>query len=216
MNDIKEVKHIIQKNILSILTEQKIARFRDMRPARVDSNLYSYHLKLLQKNRLIEKNAEGYSLSKSGQAFIVASSQNIKIVTMAVIQNGYGGVLMYQKIRQPFIEQWTLPFGKVHNDDTNIMAAAQREVREKIGPVSIDLRHAGDCYIRVRHEDRVKISTLAHVFYGTTELDLATDHLKWIKPHEIDALDAAPAIKEIIARTFFRDPYFFEEFSVDW
>lgn len=223
MRKITEVNHFIQKNVLSYLTQQKIARFRDMRPLKTDTNLYSYHLKLLQKNGFVEKMDDGYTLTVRGMSYVdrisaesVRLSVQPKVVTMLVIQNGYGGVLMYQKTRQPFIDQWTLPFGKVYNNDASITQAAKRETKDKIGDVEIALHHAGDCYVRVRHDDEIKISTLIHVFYGTTDLELAGEHLKWVKLHAIDALDTAPAIDQIIARTFFKDPYFFEEFTVDW
>ena len=219
----KYIEHHIQKHILAYLMEHKHARFRDMRPPKTDTNLYSYHLKLLQKNLFVEKTEVGYTLTTRGMGYVdrinadsVKLSLQPKVITMLVIQNGYGGTLMYQKARQPFIDQWTVPFGKVHNDDASIMEAAKREVREKIGDYDIAISHVGDCYIRVRHDDKVKISTLVHVFYGTTNEDLETEHLKWIAPHKISQLDIAPAIDQIVARTFFRDPYFFEEYEVAW
>lgn len=203
---------------------QHYARFRDMRPPRTDTNLYSYHLKLLQKSGLLEKSSEGYQLTVAGMAYVdrvniktVHPTQQPKIITMLVIQNGYGGVLMYQKLRQPFIGRWTVPLGKVHDDDESIHAAARRELGEKLDGLDVPLTHAGDAYIRVRHESKVVLSTLAHIFYGTTDDEVtAGDHLHWISPHKIDNLGTAPAVDQIIARTFFRDPYFFEEFVEDW
>lgn len=217
------IEHHIQKHILTHLMHHRYARFRDMRPDGTDTNLYSYHLKQLQKNNFVEKKPDGYTLTTLGMSYvdrINANSVNIslqpKIITMLIVQNDEGGTLMYQKARQPFIEQWTVPFGKVHNDDASILDAAKREVREKIGPYSIPLTHAGDCYIRMQHEGAVKFSTLVHVFYGVTTEPIQHDQLQWVSPHTIPRLDVAPAVDEIIARTFFRDPYFFEEYTVDW
>lgn len=218
----KYIEHHIQRSILAYLMEHEFARFRDMRPERVDTNLYSYHLKLLQKMSFVIKTDEGYTLTTRGMGYVdrinaesVKLSLQPKIVTMLVVQNGYGDVLMYKKRRQPFIEKWTLPFGKVH-DDASLQEAAEREVREKIGVESIEISHAGDCYVRVMDEGRVKISTLMHIFYGTLDEPLEDTSLHWISPHKVPQLDAAPAIKDIISRTYFRDPYFFEEFTIDW
>lgn len=224
MFEVKDVSHHIQKYILVHLMEHKFARFRDMRPDKTDTNLYSYHLKLLQKQYFVEKTADGYTLGVPGQLYvdrINASSAKLspqpKVITMLVIQNDMGGVLMYPKLRQPFIERWTVPFGKVHNSDASILDAAKREAREKIGTDDIDLAHAGDCYIRVNYQHEVTISSLVHVFYGqTNNRSLANDHLNWISPHKVDLIDTTPGTKEIIARTFFRDPYFFEEFDETW
>lgn len=224
MFEVKDISHHIQKYILLYLMEHKYARFRDMRPTRTDTNLYSYHLKLLLKQHFVEKTESGYTLGVPGQLYVDRINANSaklspqpKVITMLVIQNDNGGVLMYPKLRQPFIERWTVPFGKVHNSDASILEAAKREAREKIGTDDIDLRHAGDCYIRVQHQDQVTISSLAHIFYGHTSNDgLANDHLKWISPRNIDQLDAAPAIKQVIARTFFGDEHFFEEYQETW
>lgn len=217
------IEHHIQKYILSTLMHVKFARFRDMRPPQSDSNLYSYHLKLLIKKGFVEKSDSGYSLGIRGMTYVdrinadtVRPSIQPKIITMSVIQNGYGGVLMYKKLRQPFIDQWTLPFGKVHNADETLDEAARREVVEKVGDYNIQLRHVGDCYVRVKSDNEVKISTLVHVFYGTTDDEISNEYLQWIQPHKIAQLDAAPAIKDIISRTYFQDPYFFEEFTETW
>lgn len=217
------VKHKIQKYILSILISQKFARFRDMRPPKVDTNLYSYHLKLLVRDGYIAKTNDGYTLSMKGIQYAdnnhdagAESYMQPKIVTMLVIQNGYGDVLMHKRTRQPFIDSWTLPQGEIRSDDRSLLAATQREIQEKVGNVDITVSHAGDCYIRVVQDGDVKISTFAHVFYGTTDEAIEDEHLAWVSPHKIDTIDTSPAIALIIARTFFRDPYFFEEFEETW
>ena len=219
-----EVKHHIQKYILSVLLHQQKARFRDMRAPRIDTNLYSYHLSQLVKSGLVEKVEGGYSLGKKGLIYVDRLSvgklfvrPQPKIVTMIVIQNGYGDVLMYRKLRQPFINKWTIPNGKVHNDDVNIDMAARREIKEKIGNIDVELHHAGDCYIRTRYEDEIATTMLAHVFYGEYDGETKLEgHQQWVKLRELQDYETAPAIKEIVARTLFRDPFFFEEFEEAW
>ena len=128
----------------------------------------------------------------------------------------FGDVLLYQKLRQPFIARWTLPVGKVHADDMSIMAAAEREVAEKIGGLDVVIRHAGDCYIRVLHDGEPTITTFAHVFYGAVKDGSIADHLQWVKLRELDSYDTAPGVQDIVARTLFGDEFFFEEYQVDW
>lgn len=218
-----EVKHHIQKHILSVLLHKRTARFRDMRAPRIDTNLYSYHLTQLTKGGFVKKTDSGYTLDTKGLLYVDRLNADKlfvrpqpKIVTMLVIQNGYGDVLMYQKWRQPFIDQWTLPFGKVHNDDESLTVAANREMTEKVGELPIALRHAGDCYIRTVHEGTPMTTMLAHVFHGEVQDTELADHLQWIKLRELETYDTAPAIKEVVARTLFRDPFFFEEFVHEW
>jgi ADP-ribose pyrophosphatase YjhB (NUDIX family) len=223
MIDQTEVKHNIQKHILSVLLHQQTARFRDMRMPRTDTNLYSYHLTQLLKSGLVKKVEGGYSLDTKGLIYVdrlnaakLFIRPQPKIVTMIIIQNGYGDVLMYQKLRQPFIDRWTLPFGKIHNDDESISTAAQREVQEKVGEVNVTLRHAGDCYIRTMHDGAVATAMLAHVFYGQINEFTLPKHLQWVSLRKLDGYDTVPAMKGIIARTLFQDPFFFEEFEEVW
>lgn len=221
MIDSITVNHHIQKYILDILMHRQFARFRDMRPQSTDTNLYSYHLKNLQKQHLVKKTSDGYTLDAKGLAYVDrlnAKTKRIsaqpKVITMVIIQDGYGNILMYKKLRQPFIDTWTVPFGKVHDSDESIAHAAQREVHEKVGSFEVELRHAGDCYIRVKSDDVVVVSTLVHVFYGQSELPGVPHNFEWISPRELISKATSPAIKDIVARTFFQDPYFFEEFEV--
>ena len=218
----QNIEHHIQKYIIGILMHQKHARFRDLRPPKVDTNLYSYHLKLLQTRQFVIKTDQGYTLGKKGLLFVdrvTTSSLNIrtqpKIITMLVVQNSNGDVLLMQRKRQPYADLWTLPYGKLHIDDISTKAAAKREAKEKLGLVSRAVESAGDCYIRIVDNDEVVMSTLAHVFRFETDEIVPTEHLQWVRPHKLASYDLAPAVADIIARTFFRDSHFFEEYKVE-
>lgn len=214
------IEHHIQKHIISVLMHQKYARFRDMRPAKIDTNLYSYHLKLLQKRGFVRKATEGYTLDTKGLLFVdrvSTKSLNIrtqpKIITMLVLQNPDGDVLLYQRRRQPYTDQWTLPYGKLHIEDATILAAAQREAREKLAIEIPNLQHAGDCYIRITEAQQILMSTLVHVFYAEVTAAPTSNRTLWARPHKLGQYDLAPAVEQIVTRAFFRDPYFFEEYS---
>lgn len=218
-----EAKHHIQKHILSVLLHQRVARFRDMRPVKTDTNLYSYHLTQLLKSGLVTKTGDGYTLGTEG--LIYADRLNAekafvrpqpKIVTMLVIQNSEGDVLVQKRNKQPYIDRWTLPYGKVHLDDESTLAGAQREAEEKLGLAHQPMRHAGDCYIRVTKDGEPVTTTLVHVFAFERDNITESDTIKWIQPHKLSQLELAPAVEDIVARTFFRDPFFFEEFNAEW
>lgn len=223
MIDTTTIEHVIQKHILSVLMRQRTARFRDMRPPNTDSNLYSYHLKLLLKGGLIDRNADGYTLSKKGVVYVDRVSTATfdvrlqpKITTMFVVQNSDGQVLLYQRYRQPFIGTWSLPNGKVHIADASVRESARREAREKLGVSDPDFMHAGECYIRTMSDSQVVMSTLVHVFKFNSDDIVMNERLRWVKPHRLNELELAPAVERIVARTFFNDPYFFEEYEENW
>lgn len=215
------IDHHIQKHIMSVLQCTEIARFRDMRPPCTDTNVYSYHLKQLVQRKFVEKIDGGYRLRQKGMLYVdrmsgVARTQP-KIVTMLVLQNPNGDVLLYKRNKQPFAGTWSLPYGKIHIDDQSILAAAQREAREKLAADEpLNLTHAGDCYIRSLADDDVVLSTLCHVFYGEVGDIPENEKIQWARPHKLAQYRLAPAVEEIVTRAFFRDPYFFEEYMHDW
>jgi ADP-ribose pyrophosphatase YjhB (NUDIX family) len=218
----KKITHHIQKHIIGVLYTQKVARFRDLREKGTDTNLFAYHLKLLTKNGMVEKVDGGYTLGTKGLTYVDRVSEESmsvrtqpKIVTMLVIQNSNGDVLLWKRNKQPYIDTWTLPYGKLHIGDVNIQAAVMREVREKLS-IDVAPQHAGDCYIHVVGADGILSSTLAHIFRYETDDIHESERITWVRPHKLAGYDLAPAVEQIVTRTFFHDPYFFEEFDVTW
>lgn len=214
------VKHNIQKHIIDFLIYKKIARFRDLRPARIDTNLFTYHLNALLKSGLIKKSESGYTLSETGLAYVdrVSTEKSAirtqpKIITMLVVQNSNGDILLQKRNKQPFIDTWTLPYGKIHIDDKSIVRAAMREAYDKLGLKDQKLTHAGDCYIRVKAGKDVLSSTLVHIFKFNLDDIKTNDSLVWARPHKLGEYRLAPAVERVIARVFFNDPFFFEEFE---
>lgn len=216
------IEHHIQRHIIGVLIHRKQARFRDLRPDKVDTNLFSYHLKLLQRAGFVEKCDGGYTLSLQGLAYADRVSMkrlNLrtqpKIITMTALFNEAGQVLLQQRTKQPYIDTWTLPYGKVHIDDATTSAAAHREVREKVGLDAIALEHAGDCYIRVRADGGILSTTLAHVFTGRYDGELHMSSVRWIMPAELTDVPLAPAVASILGLTA-RNARFFEEVTETW
>ena len=217
------VTHHIQKFIIDVLMYQKVARFRDLRPPRTDTNLFTYHLNSLVKQGMVEKVEGGYALSPLGLSYVdrVSTEKKTirtqpKLITMLVIQNGDGDILLQRRTKQPYIDTWTLPSGKLHVEDKSVMRAAQREAFEKLGLENPDMEHAGDCYIRVHSNGNLLSTTLAHVFRFYKDDIETNENLVWARPHKLHEYDLAPAVEEVMARTFFKDPFYFEEYDVTW
>ena len=219
--------HHIQKHILKTLMYTKWARFRDMRPPRVDSNAYSYHLKALQKDGYVEKGEKGYCLTPAGLFYVDRVSmtnleprQQPKIITMTVLKNTKGDVLLYSKLRQPFIGSWVLPFGKVHLTNESLEMAAKRELEEKAGATIPTVNHVGDCYIHVTIKKQLVSSVLAHIFVATMSeedhIDIEKYAVQWMNVADCKKLTLGPAVETIIAETETEQPFFFKTFDVEW
>lgn len=216
-------EHHIQRHIMSVLMYSETARFRDLRPPRTDANLFSYHLKVLMKNHFVAKTAAGYQLSQNGLVYVdrvstekMSIRSQPKIISMLFMQNDDGKILLQKRTKQPFINCWTLPYGKLHIEDVSILQAAQREAYEKLGLKNAALTHAGDCYIRVFNDDEILTSTLAHIFRHEGNEVAASETLAWVSVHDLVNYALAPAVEQIIGRTVFRDSHFFEEFNETW
>lgn len=220
--NITVAKHDIQKYILSYLMYHGVVRFRDLQPPKVKTNLFSYHLKLLQKNDLIQWTGDGYTLSTLGLAYVDRldddgnfAYQQPKMITMFVVQNSDGGILLQHRMKQPYIDTWTLPNGKLYLDEESLAHAAEREVDHLIGIEHPVIRHVGDCYIRVFDNDAPLTVTFVHIFALQSDTIIPTEDQMWIHPRKLHKVTLAPAVEQIVARTFFRDPFFFEEFMHD-
>jgi len=221
MFDQENVTHHIQRFIMTHLMFHKYARFRDLRPPKVDTNLFSYHLKLLQNNAYVKKTSDGYTLDRRGLIYVDRVSGDKmhlrtqpKIITMLLVQDSRGRVLLQRRQKQPYTDTWTLPYGKLHIDDASVLIAAKRESHEKMQFDPPNPRHVGDCYIRVVNETMIDSTTLAHIVRFETDDVEATDNLQWVKPLNLSTLVLAPAVEQIVARAFFGDTFFFEEFEV--
>ena len=216
--------HHIQKYILRTLMYTKKARFTDMRPPKVDSNAYSYHLRVLIKRGLVEKIDSLYRLSPEGLFYVdKVSMDNLepriqpKIITMIVITDDANNVLMFPKTKQPFIQAYMLPFGKVHLDDLTVFEAASREVIEKVGVEPSKLKHVGDCYIHAKINGHLVWNVLAHVMTAKiNKSKVDAPNYKWLSTAERKSYKLLPATEQIIDAVLKSKTFFFDNFEVDW
>jgi 8-oxo-dGTP pyrophosphatase MutT (NUDIX family) len=217
------LNHHIQKFIIGVLLYKNQARFSELRPPKTDTNLFSYHLKLLQKEGMITKQDKLYTLSAGGLAYVDrVSSETVtirkqpKIISMLIIQNSDGQVLLQKRTKQPYIDAWTLPYGKLHIHDQSIEEAAKREAFEKLTYLPKSVRHAGDCYIRVFAAGAILSTTLAHVFRFETDDIAISETLMWCEPLDLPKHNLAPAVEQIVSHAFISRDHFFAEFDCEW
>lgn len=202
-------RHFIQRHILNVLMQQKYARFRDLRPPRVDSNVFSYHLTAIKKEHLVTKEAEGYTLTIKGLAHVDLLSmekthvrQQPRIMTMILVRNEAQELIAYHKNHQPFIGQLTLPSGKLHLDDSTIEFAAKRELKEKTSIVVPELTRLGDCYMAMYQDDEVVMNSLVHVFLADVSRSDVTleEGVSWYNLAEFT--QAAPASRRVVEELY--------------
>lgn len=103
------LEHHLQKQMLHTLVKSKSARFADLRPKNVDSNLATYHLQQLVKQGLITKQESGlYSLTAEGKIVgttVTLSKQEVLYQAHSVLllaaRNKEGAWLLRKRLAQP-------------------------------------------------------------------------------------------------------------------
>lgn len=228
----KNITHHIQRNILSILILVPSARFKDLKPAGMESNIFMYHLKALIKDGLVEKTENGYALTSKGKRFVDRSNLESlhlriqpKLITIIVLENNENKIAILERLHQPFLNYKGFPSGKVHYGET-LADAAERELSEKTGLSGIPLEFKGNFIMKFSQEDEVVNHIVGYVFYGKTEqssvLEFVTKHFKsyWGDKSELfedNRFKGHPEIFDLIKNTpkgqlFIKE----QEFTSDW
>lgn len=219
MNKKEFISHPIQRHIIEVLTHQRLVRFSDLRLKGIDTNLMTYHLKLLMKEHIVVKLDKEYTLDYKAFKYIPErneSSRDIATSIMFLIQNPDGCILLERRSAQPFIDSWSLPVGSVCSEDISLLAAADRGVVERIGTPITNLRHAGDCYVRIFNERQIVTSRFFHIIRCEVEDIPISKPYEWVSPRSLPNYQLAPFVDQIISRSFFGDDYFFAEFEEEW
>jgi ADP-ribose pyrophosphatase YjhB (NUDIX family) len=165
--------HHIQRKILSRLMHAPSLGYAKMRPERVESNHFAYHLDQLQREDLVIKQEHRYTLTPKGLVLadrLSHESMTVRIqphiVTSLYITNDSGEMLLYQHLFQPYMGLYGPPQGRIHYDEY-VADSATRELAEKAGLTDVPLIHRGIVYVHALQSDRTISKILAHIFTGT-------------------------------------------------
>lgn len=198
--------HYIQTYILDKLVHDKVLRNRDMRPPNVESNLYQYHLLQLQRDGYVQKIDGGYTLTGRGLAYADRHSTTLKktrsqpkLITVIFITNSDGDLLLVPKKRQPFMDTYNLPSGKIHLDES-IAEAAKRELQEKVDPKReyAELEHFGVAHYTITQEDFVISDYIALLLFTEADGLRLPSGAAFYKLNQIGSLPLYPSVRELI------------------
>lgn len=201
--------HRIQQHILSVLIAHPSARYSDLKPRDLESNLFMYHLHQLIQQEYVAKLKDGsYSLTAPGMVY--ADSLSLKtfqprlqprIVTLLAVHNDPGQYLMYRRKRQPLFGMIGFPYGKVHSGE-RVLDAANRELLEKTG-LRAAMTHQGDGYITMSQNDKVVSQILFHFFVGHSpegQLKRSTNvgDSFWADPTQVPGWELMPSVTDLL------------------
>ena len=215
LNNKTSVKHKVQKLILEYLATTKSAQFSDLVPPKTKTNLFTYHLNTLLGSGLVSKINDAYSLSPKGLAYINLPTYP-RVFVALLVQDGYGNLLLQRRNSQPFIYTWSLPAHKYSTQDGSIAKSTAKLLKTfKVKTPIADIKHIGSCQLRISADGTTVSDRLMHICKATTDTKTSpSDNLIWVDPHDLHKTDLTPGTQEIISRSFFFDPFFFEEYDV--
>jgi len=196
--------HEIQYHIIDQLLRNKSQRFSELKIKNLESSLFQYHLKYLIKQGLVEKTSDGkYQLSPGGIYFVDRLSltnktprPQPKLTTIVVLRNSRGEFLLYQEHRQPYIDTWRFPSGKIHENE-RLADAAAREIREKFGMEIDGLRQIGAVHLRTFERGELTIENYAFIFIGNYDGELPIDAM-WFDAQKKTDLPLMPGVREVM------------------
>lgn len=182
--------HHIQKYILRVLSQTELARFSEMRPPRVDSNAYSYHLKIMQREGYVLKSVDGYALDTKGLQYVDSLRSDIvqprkqpKLIALLALNDGQGKWLLAKRKIQPYINMLMFPSGKQHHGETTL-EHAKRELFEKTGQTNVSLTDVGMAEVLIHDKNNQLLTHIvAHVYSGKLEQGLKiqnTDNFEYV------------------------------------
>lgn len=180
-----------------------VRKFSELRVEDVESNLFQYHLKHLLGKKLVEKCDGGYRLAPKGLYYADRFSPEYKgerpqpkLITVVVLKNKDGKILLQQKPRQPWLGDYHLPAGKIHTGETTD-GAATRELEEKTGVHIEDMRFRCLSHVQVFKQHIVVTDYFGFIFTAT--YDGVIENGYWYDPdNDAEVTELAPGVQELL------------------
>lgn len=175
--------HHIQKSIINVLASTDPARYADLKPADMDGNQFTYHLKQLVADKLIEKNEDStYSLTQKGRSYLIRRFENAEdsahTIFLVIIRHGDKVLLRERKV-QPMNGY----IGFVHGEPVAgepLDVTIQNRVKAKTG-IDIDIHKIithGSGLIRIKQDGQTQSfshAIIAEILVDNDELPISED-----------------------------------------
>ncbi|MBW3015634.1 NUDIX domain-containing protein [Candidatus Woesearchaeota archaeon] len=215
----------IRKKIILKLIHQPEARFSDLWDKDIESNTFSYHLKKLEHEGLIEKGEEIYKLTTKGQkltAFIEGDSGDraaLPTPTVVVVVKDDDKILAQKRLKEPFYGYHGFISGKI-NFGFNVIECARRDLMEEAG-LEADFEFKGIGMTKTFNNNELAFHHFFHFVLATNprgELKKSTHKSEnfWININDIKNLERFPDFDDVVEllnqpRFFIRENTRFQE-----
>lgn len=202
------LEHHLQKQILAQLVICESARFAELKPANVDGNIFTYHLRQLIKQKYVEKCDDGsYCLTSSGKALGINSQlspqaflEQAHSILLLVVRDG-SKWLIRKRLAQP--EYGKLGF--IHGEPVLgelIATTASRVFKTKAG-LEATFSPRGSGYIRIFKDNLMESFTHftlleAGAVSGSLIAKSGNGENTWVTEPDFAAPDMIPSMADIV------------------
>lgn len=202
------IDHHIQRSIIARLKSSDDLTFSNLKPADIDNKLFTYHLKGVIREGLVEKTSEGlYRLTSLGRkswnranSKEVAISERARSVIFLIIRNASGEWLLHRRTTHPLKDQ----VGFVHTfpqHDESIFVSARAATLSQTGLECL-FRTVGSGFFRIYDGEALESFTNFTLLESTSldgELrsqDSPTEYF-WNPTPDFSATDMLPNMKQL-------------------
>lgn len=202
------VDHHLQKRIIVQLVECETAHYAELKPPNIEGNVFTYHLKALLRDRLIEKTIEGtYQLTNAGKLFGINASLKKKeilaqahpIILLSILDGDRW--LLRKRLVQPLYGK----IGFIHGEPMagqTIEEAAAATLKRRTG-LTGEFVVRGSGYIRFsQDEELIAFSqfTLLKVSKLKGTLIKSDQHGEniWLDKPDFNGTDMIPSMLELV------------------
>lgn len=228
--------HQIQNNILKVLLFSQKARFAELNADNISNDHFTFHLKRLLKQQLVEKNEQGfYNLTIAGKEFAnrldadseqVCEERQAKVSVLVVCVDNSDKETRYlvqERLKHPYYGFYGFVSGKIKWGET-VFEAGQRELKEEAG-LEAELALAGiEHKIDYSDKDELLEDKYFYIMKGTNFSGQLLESFEggrntWLSKQEIDKIpnlfDDVLKIMKVVEKgkfTFFEDRYNVKEY----
>ncbi len=175
--------------IFKLFTEKDKLKFNEIEKAiKIRSNMVAYHLEKLQKEQIIEKKGEYYSLTKNAEPYLSIGSElnPLPIVLVALMNNEK--ILLMKRNKRPYKDYWGLIGGKMLLNES-FQETSLRLIKTKSGINGKFESINSIMHERVEGDDIIKHSFILFLTQiSTDETKFRTSEygeLKWFNLNEL-------------------------------
>lgn len=214
--------HGTQVKILEVLLFKPKAKFTELNKDKLPTDQFSFHVREMVKNNLIEKDQDGlYGLTLVGREFVgrydtktMSYEKQPKSCVVIIAKDGEK-ILTQQRLKSPYYGYYGYISGKIKHGE-KLMEAAERELMEETG-LSGKLRLAGiEHKMDYGEEDKILEDKFFYLIEATDLSGKLKEDFKegknvWMTKKEIGSLKETFDDMFIILDIVGRDEISFEE-----